>query len=852
MFATSQYSPSRQRSASHSTDDHSKDKPRRFFRRYAHDLSLSSQSLAITGPHHDDLPTPSAPAHTPQVTSAQSTPMTSPSIAHSSILQGSLSSATSESGPQSGFKISIRRVSLFSFFPSHLPAVPIHDRIGYSGVGSTIASQMFLQSALESTIDRTLFSICPHHPYRSRQLSSRRPYANTLTTGCQHQKPPCKTPHPIPSRFSFNSATTPSDSDVSSRLHHVPASGGKWSMTPRKSRPPDLDISGSVGVAMLSPSRTSNPQIDAHRRYASEAVAKIYNARTGSTSGPPMSQESFDVPVRNESPPLLEEGTSQFGPVPPLTPAGAVAEAYKQQELHRDDITNPPKSTMDDRMDAKASRDSGYDLEHLEHSPTPYYTVFGTFSGRRVRAGGPDDRWSRLEAHPLAWGTSQDTPADEASTCDPGARSLTRKVSNRWRKIKGGSVAPEKSPVRGKGHSKGRGSLQELWGGEKTSSRATAPFIDDISNPGDGAWASPTPSHGRSGTGGLRDQVQSEQVVPPVPAIPKRLLKKANQDERHDPLSMLPLIPSSDSHDKDHTQTFTVPKAMADAQPSVATSSSPNSSDVASMQFFPKAPSARSSVSSYGEAIPRLSEISLDQHIITPLEQLRLGDDHARSGRLCTSSMPSARSPRRSVSVPAGLRNTEDRESDRAPLPSPRRLTCSGNSPSSVSSRPSSTSASGSGSARASCQSQGVDPGLSRMEDGIVSLSPPPRAQRSTRRGVGESAASSPSHSIFVKQVEGRVRQMDRTPSARSDMTARVESPEPKRSRDQDTSPRTRGQLTFRELDAPRRPPLSEREKADIWDDLLARSDKAGGTLHINGAAELMSDNMRFSMHSEI
>ncbi|KAF8433283.1 hypothetical protein L210DRAFT_924639 [Boletus edulis BED1] len=111
---------------------------------------------------------------------------------------------------------------------------------------------------------------------------------------------------------------------------------------------------------------------------------------------------------------------------------------------------------------------------------------------------------------------------------------------------------------------------------------------------------------------------------------------------------------------------------------------------------------------------------------------------------------------------------------------------------------------------------------------------------------------------MVVKQVDGGVgtgvgcpRQMDRTPSSQSDMTARLESPETGRSQGQDQLASPRTQTLFRKLDAPRRPPLSEREKTDIWNDLLARSDKAGGTLHINGAAELMSDSMRLSTYSE-
>ena len=41
---------------------------------------------------------------------------------------------------------------------------------------------------------------------------------------------------------------------------------------------------------------------------------------------------------------------------------------------------------------------------------------------------------------------------------------------------------------------------------------------------------------------------------------------------------------------------------------------------------------------------------------------------------------------------------------------------------------------------------------------------------------------------------------------------------------------------------------MSEQEKDALWDDLLERSAKAGGTLHYGAeGAALLSDNVRFS-----
>ncbi|KAH0836392.1 hypothetical protein J3R83DRAFT_7972 [Lanmaoa asiatica] len=952
MFSAPRDSSPRQRSASRSTDDHSstKDGPRRLFQRYVRDLSMSPQSLVSTSSYHDDLHTPSLPTHAPHTTSAQSTPMTSPSTGHSSLFPGSLSSATSESvpSPESKYQTEFGLLTPGSspYSPKHRSASsrsshPVPTRSRSTTESDPQVSAPRIPHRYPSGHSSNRPSTAPHSPPVSQTSSS----ADTspvdyhtrshsrLTVSIKNLLKPVV---PSPSRFSFNStATTPSDSEASSRSFHVLATPSKWPVTPRKSRPPDLEISGSVAPAMHSPGRTYNTQIDAHRRYASEVAPKICtgSARTG--SGPAMSHESLDISARNmpltpargrtktrnvlrrrpsgsaklfkgrergmsscshphegdadglRLPP--KDGMSRQGRVPfPLTAAGAVVEAYKQQELHCDDTLNPPKPSIDDRMNSIGSHDGRPDRDHLEHSLAPYYTVLGSSSEHHTQAGGPGDRWRMSEAEQYVYSMSQATSLHQPSMSDPGSRSITRKVSTRWRKITGGGLMSEESPSRARGHSKGRPSLQEIWGGDKSGTRSTEQSMDGGPNAGDGAWACPIVGHPRSGsekgdgseggklwrlmrrisTGGLRDRFQSDNLVPPVPAIPKELLEKVNPAERsNEALSTSRHQPSSSSRDINHTRTSTASKNIAFARPSVATTaSSPNSSDVASIQFFHKPRSARSSLSSYGEAaaVSRIPGIVVDRHIITPLEQLRLGDDHVDSKDPGTSWVPVPRPPRRSTSVPAGLRTVEDGEDDRVPLPSPRRQTCSGESPSSGS-RPSSTSLSASGSARTSYQGRGLGPERSRMEDGIVSLSPPPRSPKNLRRGGGESMAGSPPHSMVVKQVGrlcriGGVRQVDRVPSAQSDMTARLESPEPRRSRgkghggdrDRDTSPHTSAQPTFRELDGPRRPPLSEREKANIWNDLLARSDQAGGTLHINGAAELMSDSMRFSTHSEI
>jgi len=54
--------------------------------------------------------------------------------------------------------------------------------------------------------------------------------------------------------------------------------------------------------------------------------------------------------------------------------------------------------------------------------------------------------------------------------------------------------------------------------------------------------------------------------------------------------------------------------------------------------------------------------------------------------------------------------------------------------------------------------------------------------------------------------------------------------------------------LTFREMGSTRREAWTSQEKEDKWADLLKRSARAGGTLHLGaGGAQLASDNIRFS-----
>ena len=69
------------------------------------------------------------------------------------------------------------------------------------------------------------------------------------------------------------------------------------------------------------------------------------------------------------------------------------------------------------------------------------------------------------------------------------------------------------------------------------------------------------------------------------------------------------------------------------------------------------------------------------------------------------------------------------------------------------------------------------------------------------------------------------------------------------------SSPHSRSPLKFREMESAEgvkdKKGLTEKEKVDKWDDLLERSDRAGGTIHI-GNAKLQSDSLRFSDYSTL
>ncbi|PPQ79808.1 hypothetical protein CVT24_003588 [Panaeolus cyanescens] len=137
-------------------------------------------------------------------------------------------------------------------------------------------------------------------------------------------------------------------------------------------------------------------------------------------------------------------------PVPsPLLPDSAPIwspQQYKGQDLgnyedhsssssHQDHSTTPHID-----MSTKSARNG-------DESPTPYYTVFGSTSGRVVAVGSPEDSsWDTTYKHGY-WDSSilrstTISAGEKADKQKKGIRTLTRKVSERWKKqsVSGGTV----------------------------------------------------------------------------------------------------------------------------------------------------------------------------------------------------------------------------------------------------------------------------------------------------------------------------------------------------------------------------------------------------------------------------
>lgn len=645
-------------------------------------------------------------------------------------------------------------------------------------------------------------------------------------------------------------------------------------------------------------------------KHRFRSIEALYPHHSNRPSTAPRDTPSSGVSSSRSKDPLRSPG---------LTPAGAVVQAYKEQEQRRERLADI--AGWDDRaMGSNRTKSMDLSQRDEETSGGAYYSVFGSTSGRLVAVGSPmDDSW---DVSALYAADALNTSIVRSPASDKG-KSLTRKVSGRLRKVADtikkdkevlathSEISPHRAMSEGwkpydghpsvvherrsetlprAGKSAGR-SLEEYVDVEidettgrvipiatnssptisekvrdygpmvPTSSKAKKPAHDETSG---GKWWKLVK---RISTGALRDKYRDTTPPPPVPALPANLQQHARASlsgtspstSSHKTARPPPSLPSQISSNRS-------PNSASGSHPSLVTrSSSPVSSEVASSGLFHPNVSARSSTSSYGEELRSTrndSDPHVGQHIIPPDELYRLNQDREKKGG----------SSSRSTSRPVRTREAASKD-DRThsgsleaklkslPLP-PRRVTT--NSHDSGASRDVSPSPTVPSSSTA-------DPlknlPLSDMfEFGVGSpSSPPSRPIRSERRKPASIHVPPPSTSISQQRSPVTPRANHPTlvidvltptrtppgPSSGSSTTKRGPS-----SASSSTPPssvlsssKKRSPVTFRELESPRAA-WSEKEKADKWEDLLRRSARAGGTLHI-GESGLLSEGLQLSDYSE-
>ncbi|KAF4570108.1 hypothetical protein EYR40_009093 [Pleurotus pulmonarius] len=694
----------------------------------------------------------------------------------------------------------------------------------------------------------------------------------------------------------------------------------------------------------------------------------------GLLHSPGMSHQSRS-PSRDGS----ERSGSRSGPasvnsLPPrsLTPAALLALEYREQEARREDIVDGVAETHSSspshsRRGASGSVDDGSLRGHDrkrnltagdedEAGPgAPYYTVFGSRSGRVVAVGSPYDAWGYdVDAEHVRGrdksvhagcggrrGRSLDGRGGQGSnsktTLGGVGRTLQRKVSGRFRGEKGTSKDAEES-----GDMKGRGGVvkkeQEKFSFGAHKRRSLRLSIDKFAEPDPAAmpaWPAsprqPTVEEGaelqpatedtrrktepgflgggkiwklmkRLSTGGLREKYA--EAPPPVPALPKELLGKIalggkdaarTQDPKNLDLSRLasrqssasaPTDPPLKKHASAVAKLSNTGAVVFAPRPSLNTrSSSPVSSELASLRFFRGNQSSRSSTSSLFEdddppPLPMPSMIS--QHIIPPSEFNRADTSEEsvdfRKDRVITKKpslplkIPDQR-PSRSLSndwlptkspydeikpsLPLPPRRTKgEQKSSRPPSPiipsfstvspindfAPRKPSLKPQRPSTQPPSPQVATISASMGASAP----------------LLSTPPPPRPSRSVQRPSPNASASSsrvaspartgtePYPSIDIK--------LETPDPPRLSLGSRSAASTSKTSRQRSSSPSSRRRtMIYKNMTAAQKSPmLTDKEKDDKWNDLLERSARAGGTLHIGGA-ELLSDRLStLSMDSSL
>ena len=685
-----------------------------------------------------------------------------------------------------------------------------------------------------------------------------------------------------------------------------------------------------------------------------------------SFSTPPSSDAAHRVrrSTSDEREPRWAENISSSPPARDLTPAGAVAAAYKEQEKRRKDFI---RTNTDDM--------SG--IDSCDENGGVYFTVFGS-SEQVVAIGGPEDE-SRSQ-HDLNTCISIKAKAISRKTSLGPLGRLSRRSSTKAKKNSTSGFVSESEC----GHEKVTRDEQvrrSSFQGRRSTSvpakhrrkKSLGIAIDgsdaglicesprSASTPSKSAgWSvdEPSPSAGgkiwklmkRLSTGGLRDKY-NVPVAPPVPALPEGLL----QTPPPKPRSMTQSVPQSPNDSNPsasryirgrssfgdaalmnrHTSTRPLTSGSGKnpsrrRQSTSTRPSSPLSSDIAPFKYWQK---SRSSSVSTLEEIPPLPELVAREQILSPFELSRLEQEQAMTELSSPPSTVDSHSPAASTSIHHGntvviARNPssrappvqvsgEDSETDGmsasefVALPTPPRhhyRSNTGTNPTagSVSTSPTIPMFStqdavnqfnlgkGSGvsmSRSLNSSSTSQSPVISSDEFGLAAPAhPPPRPRRSDKRkslavnqhlamrasldrdgrdgNHNRRALLSTSASLPRERTLGLSSRLDdngRTfgTFGNSQSKGLVElvkvSRESSSSREDLTfssSIHSRSPLRFREMGEGEeggkdRKVLTEKEKADKWHDLLERSDRAGGTIHI-GNTKLPSDSLRFSDYSTL
>lgn len=772
-----------------------------------------------------------------------------------------------------------------------------------------------------------------------------------------------------------------------------------------KSSPSTPTVATFKAAGALSESSSSH---STSRPTSSKPTVRSSSVReiTTTTSGARGSGSAGEVVVADSVYSSRSLRRKDSPPPPGLTPAETVAHAYKQQEQRREELAEI--SGWNDLQRQKArpemasirshAHNRSSDLAYLasggeedpEESSGPYYTVFGSSSGRVVAAGGPQDSTWDLsydglfggvaagiaggeEQHKKKGSGSKSGTTTPSGSVSSGVKSLTRKVSGKFKKAAGMGIGKSSRgdsphsrsevvfvagetdvpydgrpsmhqesttslPIRGRasmdanardmsgeaspgyaGSGKGVRSARAYRGEDE---RRQKPREEEVSSSGK-LWKLMK----RISTGGLREKYTREaSEPPPVPALPKDFRKiptsrttfdiaKAPEKENagesgvllsrfmQSRTSLSGVRPSMASHKSTASRPSTgkCSGSHSGHRPSTTTrSSSPMSSDMASSRFFHKPLSNRSSTSSYGEELPPLPVSgsptkTIAQHILSPSELYRVNKE---TEGLPTTPTPTApprkiRKSGRSRSVPANETEIVTPVDDPRPsLPHPpRRAATLGGSKNGGSAPPSPTNPTSGNSAEAmnnfklparvtlSMSEFGVKPQVANVNtdvagatttittvvgDGVLA---PPRPKRSSRRNPPPpELTTSPSSPLGPTSppmpATPKTPMLPSLPSLHVDFfhsrrksvsSASIRSPSSAKGLTGMSTPMSRSPLTFREMESPRHV-WTEKEKADKWDDLLERSDKAGGTLHIGGevGGGLMSDNLRYSIISDV